>query len=72
MSDKKDWTPATIEDVIGIGETGGGALECQRRGETRRFHVPLKLIDEDSEVYTGGTDGKLIIPQWLATEKKLV
>ena len=36
------------------------------------FTVPMSVIDEDSEVYTPGTEGTLIIPMWMAIEKNLV
>jgi len=34
--------------------------------------LPKSQIDDDSEVYKKGTDGRLIIPEWLAVKKGLV
>lgn len=46
------------------------ALLCVIDG--KKYWIPKSQIDEDSEVYKKGTDGTLIIPEWLATEKGLV
>lgn len=68
----------TVHDVKGLEETDGGALKClaqiSERGRHRTivFFVPLKLIDDDSEVYAAGTEGDLVIPQWLAEDNHLI
>jgi hypothetical protein len=33
------------------------------------FGVPKNQIDDDSEVYKKGTDGTLIVTEWLAEQK---
>lgn len=71
-AERKDWTPATIEDVQGVKLTpSGAALVCRIAGKPD-FTVPCSLIDEDSETYKPGTEGTLVIPTWLAIEKGLV
>ena len=69
---EKDWSKAEIDDIECYGETDGGALRCRDRANGKTFTIPKKLVDEDSEVYAKHTDGKLVIPAWLATEKGLV
>lgn len=58
----------TFEDVKVIRDSGTAIL-CEVDGE--EVWIPKSQIDDDSEVYKAGTDGKLIIPEWLATDKGL-
>jgi hypothetical protein len=46
----------------------GAALLCVTR-EHGEVWVPKSQIDEDSEVYKEGTDGRLIVTQWIAEQK---
>jgi len=34
--------------------------------------IPKSQVDDDSEVYEDGTDGTLVITEWMAIEKGLV
>lgn len=34
--------------------------------------IPKSQIHDDSEVYESGTEGTLVIPEWLAVEKGIV
>ena len=34
--------------------------------------IPKSLVHDNSEVYEMGTDGVLIIPEWLAVKKEMV
>ena len=71
-TDGKDWTPTEIADVRGVRMTPSGlALVCRQNGRPD-FLIPVKLIDDDSEVFKSDTEGTLIIPEWLAVEKALV
>lgn len=40
--------------------------------EGKECWIPKSQIHDDSEVYKKGTDGKLIISQWIAEQKGLV
>jgi len=60
---------ARFEDVTALRETKM-ALLCEIDG--KRVWIPKSQIHEDSEVYKMGTEGELVIPQWLAEEKELV
>ena len=60
-----------IEDVVCILETKDAVL-CRLEATGKEFWVPKSLISDDSEVYKLGTDGKLVIPEWLAVENELV
>jgi hypothetical protein len=60
-----------IEDVTCTIETDNAIL-CRLGATGAEFWIPKSLISDDSEVYKLGTDGKLVIPEWLAIEKELV
>ena len=60
---------ARFEDVTALRETEM-ALLCEIDG--KQVWIPKSQIHEDSEVYKMGTEGELVIPQWLAEEKELV
>lgn len=72
--DGKDWSPFTIEGCRGIIESKNGALlvEGPFPGNDQAKWVPKGLINDDSEVFEEGTEGKLIVPMWLAFEKGMV
>ncbi len=38
----------------------------------RTFWIPKSLIHDDSESYELGTDGTLIVPEWLASVKGML
>lgn len=59
---------ASFEGVRAIRDTSAAVLVDVDGIEV---WIPKSLIDEDSEVYKADTDGELIIPEWLATEKGL-
>lgn len=58
-----------IEDVTVVTETPA-ALLCEIDGA--QTWIPKSQIDDDSEVYQAGTEGKLVISEWIAKEKGLV
>ena len=58
----------TIEDVSVVHETDN-ALLCNIEGE--EIWIPKGQIDEDSEVYEEGTEGALVITEWIAKKKGL-
>lgn len=60
--------PARFEGVWAICDTDAAVLVDV---EGTEVWIPKSLIHEDSEVYKADTDGELIIPEWLATEKGL-
>lgn len=59
----------SIDDVEAVRETEN-ALLCNIGGE--EVWIPKSQIHDDSEVFEEGHSGTLVIPEWLATEKKLV
>jgi hypothetical protein len=60
---------ATFNDVEVVQETEA-ALLCRIDG--RDVWIPKSQIDDDSEVYEKGTEGELVVSQWIAEQKKLV
>lgn len=64
MSDKVEF-----EDVKCTGETEQAILV--KIGGVRHW-FPKSHVDDDSEVYKTGTDGTLIVSEWIAKEKGLV
>lgn len=56
----------TIEDVAVRRETTL-ALLCVIDGE--EHWIPKSQIDDDSEVYEMGTEGKLVVSQWIADQR---
>lgn len=65
----RNWDPFEIEGVTVERETAKAIL-CNVEGKA--VWIPKSQITDDSEVYKSGTDGKLVIPEWLAMEKELV
>lgn len=63
----------TVEftDVEAISETDA-AIKCKFPDHEQPIWIPKSQIDDDSEVYKLGTFGKLVITEWIATEKGLV
>ena len=66
---------ASFEDVEAIQETqpgtpDAGGLLCMIEG--KEVWIPKSQISDDSEVFKKGDAGTLVIPEWLAIEKKLV
>ncbi len=57
------------ESKEGIRDEGGLLVEFDNGDVT---WIPKSQIHGNSEVYEFGTDGTLIIPEWLAIEKELV
>lgn len=60
---------ATFDDVEVVQETEA-ALLCRIDGKD--VWIPKSQIDDDSEVYEKGTEGELVVSQWIAEQKKLV
>lgn len=56
----------TIKDVTVRRETTL-ALLCVIEGE--EYWIPKSQIDDDSEVYEMGTEGKLVVSQWIADQR---
>ena len=40
--------------------------------EDREICIPKSQIHDDSEVYQTGTEGKLVISEWIAEKKNLI
>ena len=59
----------TFHDVEALRDSGK-ALLCNIEGE--EIWIPHNQITEDSEVYKMGTDGDLVITEWIALQKGLV
>lgn len=57
-----------IEDVLCEAETGK-AICCIIDGES--VWLPKSQVDDDSEVYKKGTEGVLVISEWIAEQKGL-
>ena len=60
---------ATFEDVIAIAESKA-ALQCVIEGKD--IWIPKAVITDDSEVYTEGDRGELVIKEWFAVKGGLV
>lgn len=58
-----------IEGVVCTGETDK-AIFVDIEGE--EHCIPKSQVDQDSEVYKKGTDGRLVISRWIAEKKGLV
>jgi hypothetical protein len=69
MNTNERYEDATIEGVTCVSETEK-ALLCEIEGEN--YWIPKSQIRDDSEVFEQGTEGKLVIPRWLAEEKNLL
>jgi hypothetical protein len=64
-----------VRNVTVLAETEAGvkdegAILCEIEGE--EIWIPKSQIHEDSEVYAKGTDGDLIITEWIAGKKGLL
>ncbi len=60
---------ASFKNVTVVRETQLAIL-CKIDGKEE--WIAKSQIDEDSEVYEEGTEGELIISEWLAKEKGLI
>jgi len=56
-------------DSVCVGES---QLAIRVMIDGHGYWIPKSLIHDDSEVYKRDTNGVLIIPRWLAEEKRLV
>jgi hypothetical protein len=52
-----------------VESTSAILVEIPEHGE---LWIPKSQVHDDSEVYKKGTEGKLVITAWLATQKGLV
>ncbi len=59
----------TFVDVVCLKQTTK-ALLCEING--KQVWIPHSQVDDDSEVYREGDEGKLIVSEWIANEKKLI
>jgi len=59
----------TFHDVT-VEHDSGKSLLCIIEGE--KIWIPHSQITEDSEVYKMGTEGDLVITEWIAEQKGLV
>lgn len=69
IRDEDDNDFVTIEDVLVKGTSAKGLL-CVIAGD--EYWIPKSQITDDSEVYSLGHKGKLVIPRWLAVQRELV
>lgn len=60
--------PVSIEDVACLRATEKAIL-VNVDGE--ELWIPLSQVDDDSEVYSEGDEGTLIITAWIARQKGL-
>lgn len=60
----------TFEGCEAVAETIKGLLVAMSDGA--QVWWPKSQIHEDSEVYKMGTDGKLVVTEWIAEQKGLV
>lgn len=67
MAREESWE--TFNDVSVDAETPKAILVTL---DGEEHWIPKSQISDDSEVYTSGTEGKLIISTWIAKEKGLV
>jgi pectate lyase len=58
----------TFEDVLCMAETEDAIL-VEIEGED--IWIPKSQVDDDSEVYGKGHDGRLVITAWIAKRKGL-
>jgi len=68
MGPLEDREVAEFEDVVAVKETKL-ALLCRIDGRER--WIPLSQIDDDSEVWKEGDEGKLVISMWFAEKEGL-
>jgi hypothetical protein len=69
----EDKEKVTITDVECIGvNPKTGAILCTHETWDENKWVGYRYIDDDSEVYKVGDEGKLIIPKWLAKKANMV
>ena len=58
-----------FDNVSIISETPNAIL-CVIDGV--KYWIPLSQVDDDSEVWKSGEEGKLVISEWIANEKRLI
>lgn len=62
--------PHTIENVTCFSESSGAIrVSIPHRPKIITVWIPKSQIDDDSEVYKQGTNGKLVISDWWAEKK---
>lgn len=60
--------PVSIDDAKAVAETDLALLVVI---DEKKYWIPKSQIKDDSEVYEMGGEGTLVIPRWLAEEKRL-
>lgn len=68
MGPLQDREVAEFEDAVAIKETER-ALLCRIDG--KEHWIPKSQIDDDSEVYQDGDEGKLVVSMWFAEKEGL-
>lgn len=69
MSRPDNSAPVAIADAKAIRET---TKAIQVAVDGREVWIPKSQILDESEVFSLGTSGKLVVPRWLAVAKELV
>lgn len=69
----EDFEPVVVSGAVGLRTTPTGNLVVRVPSSmgSREIVVGDRLIHDDSEVHEPGTDGKLVIPRWLAEREGL-
>lgn len=67
-SDHIDFDNTVVRAETEEGEPNEGAIQVEI-DDGRLFWIPKSQVHADSEAYELGTDGTLIIPEWLADKK---
>jgi hypothetical protein len=57
-----------VEDVVCTAESDA-AIKVEGSDIGEPTWVPKSQIDDDSEVYAKGTEGTLIVTEWIAKQK---
>lgn len=66
----KDYAPYVEFDGISCEQESTAAILVRIYGYS--FWIPKSQIHDDSEVYKKGTEGTLIVSEWIAIQKGLV
>lgn len=59
-----------FEDVEVVFVSDAGGVLCKIEGED--VWIPQSQIDDDSECWRAGDEGKLVISEWIANQKGLI
>lgn len=70
MANTVEFYDVTVKAESEKGSNDSGALLCLIDGE--EIWIPKSQITDDSEVYETGTEGTLVVTEWIAEQKGLV